>query len=227
MTRLPLSLRSTSGSSSDSSEERSKGKGKDRIFRNWRIRDQSFEQKESDDPKINPQMWLNEKASDGDHSSAMHEQDRIVRRLSSSSLNSGPGTDFDPSTNMNVRKTRLHYEIEHAYALLSPSEIESETRKNLIMRLTDLVTETFRTKSGGRPNVTTHVVGSCATGLYLSDSDVDLVIMRQGSVTQASTIADLGFLATALAPQSSHITTKIGRAVQQECRDRSRMPSSA
>lgn len=65
---------------------------------------------------------------------------------------------------------RLHEEIEHFYAYMSPTPIEHKVRAHAVRRITEAVRRLW-------PHARVEVFGSYRTGLYLPTSDIDLVVI--------------------------------------------------
>lgn len=81
----------------------------------------------------------------------------------------------------------LHYEILEFERFVSSSLEETEKRKQLVERVTEIVQQIW-------PNSTVHVFGSFATNLYLPSSDIDLCVLgspENGSKRELHLLADV------------------------------------
>ena len=93
--------------------------------------------------------------------------------------------------------SQLHYQFPEISRMLGPTQEEQAMRRAVSKRVGEAVWALW-------PDAEVHLIGSCATNLFLPDSDIDLVIRNPPSKPKL-TITDLYALGEHLTPMASSI----------------------
>ena len=93
--------------------------------------------------------------------------------------------------------TPLHSHVRLISSYLGPTPSDRLHRHRVLSELTQLILSAY-------PHVEVHVIGSCATELYLPDSDIDLVV-RAAPTHTPLTLSDLHHLGSVLQPVASSL----------------------
>ena len=101
-------------------------------------------------------------------------------------------TSPSPST------STLHAHVRLISSYLGPYPSDRSARHRVLSEVKSLIYSAY-------PHVEVHVIGSCATDLYLPDSDIDLVV-RSSPSHPPLTLSDLHSLGSLLQPLASSLT---------------------
>ena len=112
-------------------------------------------------------------------------------------LSSPPPPAAPPSLSPTPTST-LHSHVRLISSYLGPYPADRSNRHRVLSEVKSLIYTAY-------PHVEVHVIGSCATDLYLPDSDIDLVV-RSSPSHPPLTLADLHSLGALLQPIASSLT---------------------
>lgn len=97
-----------------------------------------------------------------------------------------------PASSLSAAPTysSLHHQIVQVSRMMGPNSQDSQARRQVLQRVSQVIFDEWE-------SVEVHVIGSCATDLFLPDSDIDLVV-RNPQSQPSLTLSDLHTLGRSL-----------------------------